>query len=359
MKDTIPRTIKDITPHWFESVVFADRSLPRIERLKKTNIGEDRGFLSLTYKIEFYYEDSSADDAIPSVIVKLQPNTQLFKDTDAEIHAFLREVSFYRHLAPDLPVKLPEIYFADSVPGAGALVMEDLDKLTGGDQIEGLAHSSALLTAREIAKVHARYWNNDTLTDLAWLPHLDHFYGDSFVGHWPTFKESQRDLLGPDAISMGDKVAKNFDWVEEQIANRPMSIVHGDLRADNLMFGNEGDQDHVVILDWQLVTRNLGALDIARMLGGSEPVSERQGHQLEIARAWHDELVRSGVKNYSREDAERDFRLALLHCLSIPVKIHKRTGATDAGRRKLLVETMTKRLYSAAQELNAAELLPA
>ncbi len=359
MKDTIPRTIKDITPHWFESVVFADRTLPRIERLKTTNIGEDRGFLSLTYKVEFHYEDNAREGIIPSVIVKLQPSTQLFKDADIEIHAFLREVSFYRQLAPDLPVRLPEIYFAEAIPGAGALVMEDLDKLTGGDQIVGLAHSNALLTAREIAKVHARYWNNDTITNLDWLPHLDHFYADSFVDHWPIFKESQRELIGPEALTLGDKVAENFDWLEKQIANRPMSVVHGDLRADNLMFGSEGDEDHVVILDWQLVTRNLGALDVARMLGGSEPVSERQGHQLEIARAWHDELVRSGVKDYSRKEAEEDFRLALLHCLSIPVKIHKRTGATDAGRRKLLVETMTKRLFSAAQELSAAELLPA
>lgn len=359
MKDTIPRTIKDITPHWFESVVFADHSIPRIDRLKITNIGEDRGFLSLTYKVEFQYADPSENGIIPSVIVKLQPSTQMFKDTDAEIHAFLREVSFYRHLAPDLPVKLPEIYYACSVPGAGAIVMEDLEKLTGGDQILGLAHSNALLTAREIAKVHAHYWKNDAISELDWLPHLDHFYGDTFVDHWPIFKESQRELIGPEAITLGDRVARNFDWLEEQIADRPMSIVHGDLRADNLMFGSSDGEDHVVILDWQLVTRNLGALDVARMLGGSEPVSERQGHQLEIARAWHDELVRSGVSGYSRDDAERDFRLALMHCLSIPVKIHKRTGAVDAGRRKLLVETMTKRLFSAAQELNAADLLPA
>lgn len=354
----IPRSVEEITPQWFEEIVFRDSGFPRLTRITKTNVGEGRGFLSQTSKVELHFEDPGSSTVPKSVIVKLQPTSGLYQATANELHAFLREVSFYRDVAPTAPVRLPEIYFADATTGAGALVMEDLGFLASGDQVLGIEHSQAITTAREIAKIHAAYWNSPKLDSLDWAPVRDHFNSDHYAEHWPRFAKAYGTVIGAEALSIGAKVAHNLDWLEEKIASRPTSIIHGDLRADNLMFSRESSGNEVVILDWQLVTKNLGTIDIARLLGGSEPILQRQGHQMEIVHAWYGALLEAGITDYSRSEAEDDFRLGILHCLLIPVNIYSRGGGTVSGRRQQLMDVIISRFFAAALELNAGSVLP-
>ncbi|USG61023.1 ecdysteroid 22-kinase family protein [Sneathiella marina] len=358
MTVSIPRSVEEITPQWFEEIVFPNSGFPHLSRITKTNVGEGRGFLSQTFKVGLQFEDTESNTAPKSVIVKLQPTSGLYQATANELHAFLREVSFYRDVAPTAPLRLPEIYFADATAGAGALVMEDLGSLASGDQILGIEHSQAVTTAREIAKIHAAYWNSPKLENLDWAPARDHFNSDHYAEYWPKFAKAHGTVIGAEALSIGAKVAKNIDWLEEKIASRPRSIIHGDLRADNLMFSRETGGNEVVILDWQLVTKNLGTIDIARLLGGSEPILQRQGHQMEIVHAWYDSLVESGVTDYSRSEAEDDFRLGILHCLLVPVRIFSTGKGAISGRRQQLLDTIISRFFSAALELNAGSVFP-
>lgn len=358
MTASIPRSVEEITPQWFEEIVFSNSGFPHLTHITKTDIGEGRGFLSQTYKVGLHFKEPDTNGAPNSVIVKLQPTSGLYKAAANELHAFRREISFYRDVAPTAPVRLPKIYFADATTGAGALVMEDLGSLASGDQILGIEHSQAITTAREIAKIHATYWNSPKLENLNWAPARDHFNSDHYADYWPKFAKTHGTAIGVEALSIGAKVAKNIDWLEEKIAGRPTSIIHGDLRADNLMFSRETGGNEVVILDWQLVTKNLATIDIARLLGGSEPILQRQGHQMEVVHAWHESLLEAGVTDYSRSEAEDDFRLGILHCLLIPVRIYSSGKGTTTGRRQQLLEVMISRFFSAAMELNAGSVLP-
>ena len=56
-------------------------------------------------------------------------------------------------------------------------------------------------------------------------------------------------------------VARN-DAIEAALRQRPWTLVHGDLRADNLLFGGPADDPVATILDWQTVTRSLAAIDV-------------------------------------------------------------------------------------------------
>ena len=49
--------------------------------------------------------------------------------------------------------------------------------------------------------------------------------------------------------------------------------------------------------------RSIGAYDVARLLGGSEPPAERRGHQHEVIRAWYDDMGEPAAYDQSNEVA--------------------------------------------------------
>lgn len=355
----VPTRVEDIDAPWIADVLaraglLGDREVARIERRV---IGDQKGFLSATVRVAIEY-DRPAGDAPSSLVVKIEPPQGAFRDAERRVDAFAREVRFYRDLAPGLPLRLPRVHFATAHADGSALVMEDLTALPCADQLHGLRHEQVLATVREVARLHAAYWDSPALHALDWMPAHDHFFDDGFEEHWPGFARSYELRIGRDALRLGERVAARRAWLEQCIADRPSTVIHGDLRADNLLFPSAGDgTDEPVLLDWQLANRSLAAIDVARLLGGSEPAAERHGHQLEVGVAWHEALVEAGVRDYELADALHDFRLAALYCLFIPVKGFYLAGAEPGARTGRLLDAIAERLYASALELDAGRLL--
>ena len=138
--------------------------------------------------------------------------------------------------------------------------------------------------------------------------------------------------MGREGLALGEGVLKNLKWLAERLVGRPSSLVHADLRADNLLFGEPDSADEVVIVDWQLATRSLAANDPTRLLGGSEPASQRNGHHLEVFTAWHETLLEHGVTGYEFDEVLDDFRLGALFNLLVPVMAYGMTVGTTSVR---------------------------
>src|SRR5262249_38285456 len=153
---------------------------------------------------------------------------------------------------------------------------------------------------RSIAVVHATYWNNRALAELGWLPDHDHFIAESYTENWPAFARAYELRIGRDALALGERVARHQGWLERRIMERAATWCHADLRGDNLPYVPATGE--IVVIDWQLSNRSLGAIDPVRLLGGSEPPAERRGHQLEVFTAWYEALVRAGLQDYPREE---------------------------------------------------------
>lgn len=353
---SLPEAQDDITPDWLNAAVFSDTP-PKVTAISASPIGEGRGLLSQTLRLNLTYEGSAADRP-ESLIAKLLPTDQNSLAVAAEIKPFEREIAFYRDVACRSNIRVPTIFFADMSPQGCVLIMEDLGHLSIGDQVRGIRHDRTRAAAREIAKMHAAYWDNEALHALEWAPEDDHLYTDPFLEYWPQFAEVYGLRIGKHGVEIGERVAGDFDWLEGRIASRPKSLVHGDLRGDNLLFGEPGAPDEVLILDWQLAHKSLATFDVARLLGGSEPIAERAGHQIEIFHEWHDALSRAGVPDYPADEALDDFRLAALHCLLIPVQVFKAFGAEPEGRVGRLLDVMAERFFAAAIELEAESVLP-
>lgn len=293
-----------------------------------------------------------------SLVAKLEPGSGSFRDAERRYGAFDREIRFYREVAGRVPVRMPRVFYAETSDDGKVLLMEDLCAYRALDQVHGMRHEQVIATVREAAKLHAAFARPGALDGLDWLPLHDHFFDDGFADHWPAFAEFYELRIGRDAIRLGERVARNMHWLEERIAARPVTLIHGDLRADNLLVGEGDPCSEVILLDWQLTNRSLATIDIARLLGGSEPAAERRGHQLEVFAAWHEELLRAGHTDYSFEDALTDFRLGVLYCLFIPVFGFTTIGPEPAGRTARLIDAIAERHYASALELDAGALLP-
>jgi hypothetical protein len=356
----MPQNAAEITAEWVGEALHAGgvSDAPAVTAVQTRTIGAERGFLSLTIQVQIQYASPPPEGVPASLVAKLEPAGGNFRDAERRSGAFDREIRFYREVAGRVPLRLPRIYYADTSDEGKALLMEDLCAYRALDQVHGMRHQQVIATVREVAKLHAAFARPSALDGLDWLPLHDHFFDEGFADHWPAFAECYELRIGRDALRLGERVAHNLRWIEERIAARPVTLIHGDLRADNLLSRDGDPGSEIVILDWQLASRSLAAIDIARLLGDSEPAAERRGHQLEVFTAWHEGLRHAGHTEYDIEDALDDFRLGVLYCLFIPVFAFTMIGPEPEGRTGRLLDCIAERLYASALELDAGALLP-
>lgn len=324
----------------------------RVASARAEPIGGEAGLLSTTVRVHLEYA-GDARGAPPSVVVKGESEREVARAFAARLRAFEREVRFYREVAPRSPLRLAELYFADDRPGHGALVMEDLSGRRAGDQLGGLTADRAQATVAEIARLHAAWWNSPALGRLSWMPADPLRSDEDFALAWPLFRERYAERLGPEAMAVAEARAPARDAIRDAVARRPRTIAHGDLRGDNVMFGPGED---VVLIDWQLSLRTLGALDTARLIAGSEVPAERHGHEMEAFAAWYEALRAAGVDDYPWEEALDDLRLGLLAYLDIPICWH-RNAVAHGGREAALIDAVIERAFDLALTIEAERVL--
>ena len=95
------------------------------------------------------------------------------------------------------------------------------------------------------------------------------------------------------------------------LCKAPTTLVHCDLRLDNLFFGD----DEVIVFDWQLVRRGPAAYDVAYFLSGALD-EEADASDVDLLLAtYHEALCAAGVTDYALTNLRRDYRLALHNVL--------------------------------------------
>jgi hypothetical protein len=355
----VPNSVAEISAPWLEDALRTADGLvdERIAHIEVRPIGAGVGFLSSVAAVNLTYE-RPCPGAPASVVVKLEPVAGVFRDAERQSGAFEREVRFYRDVSRHAGARVPQCYFALSSTEGSVLVLEDLTHLQCGDQVRGMRHSEVVATVRQIGRLHANYWNNERLNALDWLPDHDQFWREGYEDNWSDFAREYEVRIGSEGLALGERVLHHFDWLKQQVADRPSVLIHSDLRADNVILGAQGTQDASVILDWQLITKSMAAIDPTRLFGGSEPASQRKGHHLEVFAAWHETLLSAGVSNYEFDEALTDFKLGALYNLLVPVKAHGFSSSFTDARAYQLLDAATERIFVSAIELDAQSMLP-
>lgn len=156
-----------------------------------------------------------------------------------------------------------------------------------------------------LATLHARYWGDTSERMKRVLPIDDitvYFFDSLVTGSWST---SARTVLVK-------------SWT---LMNQRQTVLHGDSRIGNMMFPVAPDGRYVMI-DWQATRQGRAAFDLAYFLVLSLISSHRKMVEEASKNKYYECLLAKGVKGYSRQDFEEDYRhacLCVLVLLSLPM----------------------------------------
>ncbi|MEM8549352.1 MAG: oxidoreductase family protein [Verrucomicrobiota bacterium] len=355
-----PQYIDDITPAWLTAALRENGHLPSDVAIVETEhkiLGEAVGFLSYVVHYRLFFDKQPGAETPRCLVVKIETDSEAYREISQTLHAFEREIKFYQTVAPAAPIRLAKAYATICQPPHYAIVMEDLSHCTPGDQLVGMPYQQVEKLATTLAKFQAKYWESEHLAALDWMP-TDNEVELHFQEHWPSFVEHYGEMIGPAAVAAGERMAPHMPWIHDELQHAPKTVMHFDLREDNMLFGAVDTEEEFIIVDWQLAVRGCGAYDVARIMAGSETPEQRRGHQVEICKVWHEALLAHGVTGYSFDDALYHFKLSVMATCANPVNYHKAILTKPEGRTPLLMKALSTRCFDAVIELEATDLLP-
>jgi hypothetical protein len=250
------------------------------------------------------------EDAPRSLVGKFPSAGDQSRATGVALGNYLREVNFYRRLAPTALIRTPRCYFADidETTHEFVLMMEDLSPAVQGDQLKGVTLDEARLVLAEAAKLHASHWGDESLDDLPWVQGSRHapsaVSNEMVTGVWRAFVDRYGARVTPLAREIGEATAARFGMESPQ--DGPRCLTHNDFRPDNMMFGAPAGGYPVTTLDWQTAGYGYGAVDVGYFLSGALPVETRREHGAALVGGYRAALAAHGV-TYDPEQFQRDY----------------------------------------------------
>lgn len=386
MKPAIPHDHNDLTPSWLSAVLGY--------QVISCDIGFlEGGVLSDAYKARSISYQNAPADAPTALVIKIANKIRDLRDFGMMANAYNKELNFFRDLSADVPITVPRLYGCDTDGSDGAeyfyIVMEDLSTHSRVfDQVNDPPDAAfARKTAMEIAKLHAKYWN-DAVTRLPWVGSTDGRYLFSFdplcrvaKDNWDMFQALYSKMYGHDFFSTDDFSAieamtntlcgprsiEILDRITAILSSRPKTLLHGDMRADNLFrtdpaAGKSVDDSALTFIDWQLLHAGPPGPDFAQAWFSSLERDVRQ-NDLAILAEYHQHLLElnPAVQGYTYDMLIEDYALGC--CLWWMALISLGTGAfpsfetPEGARSKQLWGRALGRIRYALTELGCPALI--
>lgn len=315
------------------------------------------GQMGASYRLTPTYAGAGGGDLPATFVAKVPGGNPEARATAAG--AYRTEVRFYERLAPTVAVRVPRCHHAWCTDDGTdfLLLLEDLAPAVQGDQLAGCTVDQAVAAARTLAGLHGPRWCDPTLSDPdgAGLAAVD---GDQ--------AGLLADVLGPMTDVFVDRMGPRLAAEDREVLAQVPAVagrwllgrserfapVHGDLRADNLMFGPDGT---VTAVDWQTVSLGLPARDLAFLCATSLTVDDRRAHEGEVVSAYWDALRAYGVTDHPLDECLDDYRYALLQAPLIIVLGCAVAAPTERGDAMFLA--MARRACTAIRDHDPFALL--
>ena len=337
---SFPILPEQMTASWLESVL--DVAIVNVE---VKPISEGTGFAGSVYRVHLNYGGSGVElpDALIWKTVSGDERTREFLTT---LGAYEREARFYGQLASDIEMA-PRTYFSgfDSDSGTFCLITEDVSYMRPCDQIEGCTFEEASAVTQDMAKFHSTFWTELPDERLNWVPAFDGGSGYFKRMHSVAWRRLERsfDHVPPGLIEAAHKVAPRVSEIKWRLSQSPVTLVHGDLRLDNVFLGDSSRRECMKLIDWQAIRLGRGMYDLAYFLSTSVPVDLRRTKQDELIAMYLESLSSNGVTEYTLEDCNEDFRWALLDIVTF-VGVIGSTLDFQSDRGLELANTIMSRL---------------
>ncbi|MEU8119874.1 phosphotransferase [Spirillospora sp. NPDC049024] len=334
-----------LTASWLSGALGTEVTAVRAEPVGTGQVSDSLR-LHLTY---------AGDTHLPSTMVAKVPAADPSSRAAARtIRTYEVEASFYAEIAPTLDAGVPACYASAYDPERDeyAVLLADLAPARPGDQLAGITPGDAAAAITEMAALHAAGWDDPDLAALTWLNRHDadsaDFTAAMVTDLYTGFKDRYAADLGPEVIGL---IEDFLPSIGAYLTARegPLTLAHGDFRADNLLFGGP----RAAVLDWQTVTYGPGVADLSYFLGSSLPLEARRAHEKDLVQRYHAALTARGVA-FTWDECWTAYRLHVFHGIVMAIGASMLVERTRRGDE--MFRTMTTRHAHHALDLDSLDL---
>jgi hypothetical protein len=300
-------------------------------------------------------------DAPASVIAKLPAADPTSRGTALSLRSYEKEVRFYQHLAPHLPMRTPHAYYADidTTTAGFVLLLEDMAPAEQGDQLAGCSLDEAAVAVHELVGLHAPHWGDAGLADHDWLGGDPGGQGRAMMlamlpTLWDGFRGRYEADIPEHVHRAGDILFGHLAGYMVVPEPEVLTIIHGDYRLDNLLFDPTPGGTPIAVVDWQTCTTGTAAADVAYFVGAGLPADVRREAEEDLVRSYHADLVAAGV-DYAWERCWTDYRRGTWAGVLMAVAASMLVERTDRGDQMFMA--MADRHARHALDLDAPDLI--
>lgn len=284
----------DLTASWLSAVIgtgaIADFSVERI----------GTGQMSECYRVRLSYAEGPAGGP-ESVVLKVAATDPVSRQTGLALGLYEREVRFYGDIAPRLGGPIAPCYHAavDTSTGVFDLLLGDAGPAVVGDEITGATAEQAHLGAVELGRLHGPLLGDVSLAEAPWLNREAPLNQAMITPLYAGFVDRYGGQIEPEHRLVCERLVAAFDGylaleregeAEASERGRIQGLVHGDYRLDNMLFGTDGADRALTVVDWQTVSWGPALTDLAYFLGCALPTEDRRKHYDALLRAYHEAL---------------------------------------------------------------------
>ncbi len=339
---TFPAAPEDLTTEWLSEALNTSIGEFRVE-----HFGEGAGIIGMVTRLHL-----TGPEAPPTIIAKFPSPAEENRAVAATYDMYHREIQFYQQIAHRINLRVPDCYYAEFDPERSefVLLMEDLQGMRIGDQVVGCSEADARLVVEGIARFHASTWRTTQLI----VSHNNPGQRDGMIAGfqmgWPVVQQQFPEFIPEDVAILAANVPDKVEELLNRMTDGPISIVHADVRLDNIFFGN----DEIALVDWQSVCTSAPEQDLAYFV--TQSLSDEVRNAADWVALYHQTLVAAGIDDYSLEACRERYRVSALYLLCYAVVI---AGTLDLGNERgmQLGRTLFGNAMRSLIELDAFALL--
>ena len=359
-----PESPEALSPDWltehFQStgVIDADNQVSALDiRL----VGDVIGVVGEVVRCHITY--AAPCKAPATVVIKFAHRLPENRAIGNNTRMYEREVLFFNEIATQLDTPKTHCYFAgfNADTGGNMVIIEDLHDYDVGDQVTGVTLAQAKLVVDNIAPLHARYfdaWRED-FSDLYTIDSDDYItsFLPGFMGSWENAVANFPECFDNE---MGEAMPSYVSSLAEQMKRMGaghMTLVHGDVRMDNAMFGRGLAHQHpVVMIDWQNIMVSNPLQDLAWMTTSSFTLPTRRNDE-EALLAYYADTIQGLGADFSLDAVREHYDRAILFIMNFHMIIAGAFVPSDDRARQMASEGLD-RAVKAVTDRGLINLIP-
>ena len=347
----IPEQPDQIDACWLEPVLS-----PHFPGVEIRSVACDQVAQGTNRNARLHVEYKFSAGAPSAFFVKIPPDGEPQRSLVLESGMGRREVLFYRHATPDLPLRVPRVYAAeiDDRSQRFVLLIEDLE--ASGcrlpNTVEGVGLALAERAMDDLAALHEHFARLEAQTpplEFIEPPLFQPEFAQGMLGH---ALSRRREDMNPAFARIAELYLEDPLGVHQAWETGDRVVTHGDTHLTNLFIENE----RLGYFDWGCFARAPAARDVAYFICMALSIDDRRRYESGLLERYLAQREKVGGAPPGLDRAWRDFKIQASYTVvaAAPTLLHPKERETPDARYARL---FSARAMAAVEDHDADERL--